>query len=73
MATSVGVGVIDIPGSRTHCVNGHEWTDENIYRGKDQERLCRTCRRLQKLRRREAAYDGQGSLPLAAGGDSHGH
>lgn len=31
--------------SRTECVNGHEWTEENTYRYPDGHRLCRACGR----------------------------
>lgn len=30
---------------RTHCVNGHEFTEANIYRPSDGKRYCRICRR----------------------------
>lgn len=29
---------------KTHCVNGHEFTDQNTYRRPDGDRDCRTCR-----------------------------
>jgi hypothetical protein len=44
--------------ARTHCRNGHEFTDENTYWRKDNTRQCRIChnekmRRLQKQWRAE--------------------
>lgn len=30
---------------RSHCVNGHEFTEANIYRWTDGKRCCRECRR----------------------------
>lgn len=30
---------------RTHCINGHEWNDENTYMH-DGRRRCRACRRI---------------------------
>ena len=29
--------------SQTHCVHGHEYTEENTYRRADGRRMCRTC------------------------------
>ena len=31
--------------SKTHCIHGHEFTEENIYRNSDGNRRCKTCRR----------------------------
>lgn len=28
---------------KTHCVNGHEFTPENVYRKPNGKRYCRTC------------------------------
>lgn len=39
---------------RTHCINGHEFTPENVYMPKDGKRYCRTCRRA-----RVRAYRGK--------------
>jgi hypothetical protein len=36
---------------RTHCLNGHEYTDANTYRY-GLSRYCRTCNREQKQRRK---------------------
>lgn len=36
--------------SKTHCIHGHEFTEENIYRRKDGTRECRACRRKKKDR-----------------------
>lgn len=37
---------------KTHCPQGHEYTDENTYRKSNGQRLCRECRRAQH----QAAY-----------------
>lgn len=31
--------------ARTHCLNGHEWTEENTYRPPSGGRMCRSCMR----------------------------
>lgn len=31
--------------SKTHCIHGHEFTEENIYRRADGTRECRICRK----------------------------
>lgn len=31
--------------AQTHCEHGHEFTEENIYRGTNKTRSCRKCRR----------------------------
>ena len=50
------ISFVTIKGSRTHCANGHEWTEENTYwyssRGGNPHRQCRQCKRD---RRRAAA------------------
>lgn len=38
--------------SKTHCVNGHEYTPENTYRNPEGHRSCRTCRHASYLKRR---------------------
>ena len=35
--------------SQTHCKNGHELSDENVYRN-GRQRQCRTCRNAQKMK-----------------------
>jgi hypothetical protein len=32
--------------AKTHCVRGHEYTPENIYRKDDGYRRCRACKRI---------------------------
>ena|SRR5215469_4130317 len=34
-------------GAKTHCPQGHEYTEENTYRGQDGSRKCASCRRSQ--------------------------
>lgn len=43
-----GVGPTALSARKTHCVNGHEFTDENTYRRKDAPgRKCRICMKAQ--------------------------
>jgi len=35
--------------AKTHCPAGHEYTEENIYRSKDNWRKCRTCHNIGAL------------------------
>jgi hypothetical protein len=35
---------------KTHCVNGHEYTEENTIWGNDGERTCRTCQHAAKAK-----------------------
>lgn len=41
-----GVGPASINSSKTHCVNGHPFDDENTYIRNDGRRQCRICRTL---------------------------
>lgn len=51
-----GVSPHALNARKTHCLNGHEFTEENTYRRKDKNtRDCRTCRNAavkKSLRRR---------------------
>lgn len=38
--------------AKTHCPNGHEYAEWNVYLGKKGERFCITCRRLYNAARR---------------------
>ncbi len=51
-----GESLFAAEAQQTHCVNGHEFTDENTYRRKSwsKGRMCKTCNKLQKQRRRVA-------------------
>jgi hypothetical protein len=40
----------NIQKAKTHCVNGHLYTDENTYRDPDGSRQCRACRRAARRR-----------------------
>lgn len=35
----------DMRRSKTHCINGHEFTEENTYRQRDGSRACKECNR----------------------------
>ena len=51
-----GVGWSGLHAQQTHCVNGHEFTDANIYQRPDRRtahRGCRTCRREAQRRAAE--------------------
>jgi len=39
-----GVGVIN--SKKTHCIHGHEFTEENTYIYSNGDRKCRTCRAI---------------------------
>lgn len=36
--------------NKTHCVRGHEFTEENVYLAKGGRRVCRACQRLHSLK-----------------------
>jgi hypothetical protein len=42
-------------GSKTHCKNGHEFTDENTYLARSGARHCRTCRSIARSKSRAKA------------------
>lgn len=42
----------EIQTSRTHCVNGHEYTPENTYMRRGKWRTCRACAAARRLRSR---------------------
>lgn len=45
---------------KTHCIRGHEFTDDNTYRKPSAplERQCRVCNRILKERAKELTYAG---------------
>jgi hypothetical protein len=49
-----GVGPTALNARKTHCPQGHEYTEDNIRRRADRpnERECKTCHRAAKARRR---------------------
>jgi hypothetical protein len=52
-------------GSKTHCDNGHEYTDDNTYRPVRGGRKCRTCARESERRRRGGEQSSSSSPTLA--------
>lgn len=40
---------------RTHCKRGHEFTDDNVYRGTNGAPICKKCQKIRDGRRRENA------------------
>ncbi len=48
--------IATVNGSKTHCVNGHEFNEKNTLRSLrngSEQRACRECHRLKTRRRRE--------------------
>jgi hypothetical protein len=54
----------------THCKHGHEYTDENTHFRKNGTRECRSCRRNQKKRKRNALWWRERRIRLK--GNAHG-
>lgn len=51
-----GVGPAAIRAAKTHCPQGHEYSDENTYRDKKNRRYCRTCLAATNRRLRAEGY-----------------
>jgi hypothetical protein len=51
-----GIGATAIHAAKTHCVNGHEFTEANIYRAPKEPRVraCRACRAIVSKNRRRS-------------------
>lgn len=47
-----GIGFAAVYAARTHCINGHEFTEENTSRSKTRARRCLTCHRENTRHRR---------------------
>jgi len=68
-----------IRASKTHCPQGHEYTEDNTYTFPDGRRECRECRRIHSLhsmrKRREAARELLGPVTVRAEKThcTHGH
>lgn len=45
--------------AQTHCIHGHEFTEDNTYAIPTGGRMCRTCKRLRDLRYRATAAPKQ--------------
>lgn len=50
---------------RTHCANGHEFSGSNVYVVGVNTRICRTCKRLNKRRRKGYRPQDAGQRVLA--------
>ncbi len=50
-----GVGVTAVNARKTHCVNGHEFNEENTGYTPTGKRVCRACKRAEFHRRRQAS------------------
>lgn len=44
---------------RTHCRNGHYLTEENTYRAKNGDHVCRTCLKKCSKRYQQRSYERQ--------------
>lgn len=40
-----GIGITAVNAKKTACLRGHPYTDENVYPGDPNKRVCRTCKR----------------------------
>lgn len=49
---------IGVERRTTHCIHGHEWTEENTHIRKNGKRSCRACDRDRKQRERDEAKNG---------------
>jgi hypothetical protein len=47
--------VTTVNATKTHCVDGHEFTEENTYTTPDGRRQCRSCHRRRVRRHEEAS------------------
>lgn len=66
-----GMGTSAINARRTHCVNGHALTDDNVlrYGKKKDHRQCRTCNRLhQRAMGRAKCSECGASVPVRVNG-----
>jgi hypothetical protein len=50
-----GRGLIGVNAAKTHCVNGHEFNEQNTYAYADGSRSCRPCNAAQARERRRRA------------------
>ena len=55
-----GFGLSAVAARRTHCGNGHELTQDNVWQN-GRARICKTCRKLAERRRRSRAKELQAS------------
>ena len=43
--------------NQTHCKRGHPLSGENLYRRKDGRRICKTCKKMNAIRKNEQRRD----------------
>ena len=48
-----GIGISSQNSKKTHCPQGHEYTEENTYVSKRNQRTCKQCAREQQIARRK--------------------
>lgn len=53
-----GVGPASINSKKTYCPKGHEYTEENTFRSKDNSRRCKRCdlERMREARSKNPSY-----------------
>jgi hypothetical protein len=62
--------------ARTHCIHGHEFTDENTFVRRDGSRICRACKRDRDRSDGRDSASGRSSTPpvgLPEGGSGAGY
>lgn len=63
--TMRGDAVTAVNARKTHCVNGHEFNDENTYVDRQGNRSCRVCGRERHRRRYVSVFAATGAAEAA--------